>query len=177
MTTSKKTTSINTALPPLKDYAAIRAQIVELLEAARRAAARNLNSLMTAAYWEIGRRIVEYEQEGEARADYGKKLVQQLADDLTRQFGRGFGTTNLWQMRAFYRTWPEPKILQTLSGESTNRLIFNNIDPSSSTIGDLAARFPLPWSAYVRLLSVKRAEARIFYETEALRCGWSVRQL
>ena len=107
----KKTRALKNPPTVLEQYAEIRAGIIELLQAARGAAARNVNSLMTAAYWEIGRRIVEYEQRGEARADYGKQLIEQLAADLTRQFGRGFGTTNLWQMRAFYRAGPEPKIL------------------------------------------------------------------
>jgi predicted nuclease of restriction endonuclease-like (RecB) superfamily len=80
-------------------------------------------------------------------------------------------------MRAFYRAWPEAKILQTLSGESTGSVDLDNIKVDSSTVLALASRFLLPWSAYVRLLSVKSQEARTFYETEALRSGWSVRQL
>ena len=80
-------------------------------------------------------------------------------------------------MRAFYRAWPETKILQTLSGESLSPVDSNNIEDDSSALLALASRFPLPWSAYVRLLSVKNPEARTFYETEALRSGWSIRQL
>jgi predicted nuclease of restriction endonuclease-like (RecB) superfamily len=160
-----------------ENYDNIRTGIVELLKAARSAAARNVNSIMTAAYWEIGRRIVTLEQGGEHRAEYGEQLVEQLAGDLTRQFGRGFGRANLWQMRAFYRAWPESQILQTLSGGFVSAIDFNTIGGTSSTISILASRFALPWSAYVRLLSVKRPEARSFYETETLRLGWSVRQL
>lgn len=160
-----------------ENYNNIRAEIVELLKTARSAAARNVNSIMTAVYWDIGRRIVKFEQGGEHRADYGKQLIEQLSGDLTRQFGRGFGRANLWQMRAFYRAWPDPKILQTLSGESAIPSDLNDIERNSSTVLALASRFPLPWSAYVRLLSVKNPEARSFYETEALRSGWSVRQL
>ena len=73
-----------------ENYNNIRAEIVELLKAARSTAARNVNSIMTATYWEIGRRIVTLEQGGEHRADYGEQIVEQLARDLTRQFGRGF---------------------------------------------------------------------------------------
>ena len=119
---------------------------------------------MTATYWEIGRRIVEFEQRGEKRADYGEELIRRLADDLVPRFGRGFGWRNLTQMRAFSMAWPATEILQTPSAKS--------LDLQST-----AARFPLPWSAYVRLLSVKNAAARAFYEAEALRSGWSVRQL
>ena len=160
-----------------ENYENIRTGIVELLKAARSAAARNVNSIMTATYWEIGRRIVTLEQGGEHRAEYGEQLIEQLAGDLTRQFGRGFGRANLRQMRAFYLARPEPQIRQTLSGESTSASDFNAIGSNSSTTSPLVDRFPLPWSAYVRLLSVKRSEARSFYETEALRLGWSVRQL
>ena len=160
-----------------ENYNNIRAGIVELLKAARSAAARNVNSIMTAVYWDIGRRIVKFEQGGEHRAEYGEQLIEQLSGDLTRQFGRGFGRANLWQMRAFYRAWPIANILQTPSGESTNPIDPNKIEGDSSTVLALASRFPLPWSAYVRLLSIKSPEARIFYETEALRLGWSIRQL
>jgi len=160
-----------------ENYDNIRAEIVELLKAARSTAARNVNSIMTATYWEIGRRIVEQELKGEARANYGEQLLELLAKDLTRQFGRGFGNINLWRMRAFYRAWSDGQILSTLSKEFCKLLPFNNVNPLSSNISTLSASFPLPWSAYVRLLGVKRPEARVFYETEALRSGWSVRQL
>lgn len=73
-----------------ENYDNIRSGIVELLKAARSAAARNVNSIMTATCWEIGRRIVLLEQGGEQRAGYGEQLIEQLAADLTRQFGRGF---------------------------------------------------------------------------------------
>lgn len=149
---------------PLAGYEEMRGRIVEAIETAQRSAARNVNALMTASYWEIGRRIVEHEQQGKSRAVYGKILIERLARDLTKRFGRGFGARNLAQMRAFYLAWSSPEILQTASAES-----------GSSAL--VAVRFPLPWSAYVQLLSVKAQAARSFYEMEALRCGWSVRQL
>ncbi|MFZ4625309.1 MAG: PDDEXK nuclease domain-containing protein [Rhodoferax sp.] len=153
----------NLSLPTL-EYNAIQSEIAGLLEAARSAAARSVNAVMTATYWEIGRRIVSFDQGGQDRAAYGAALIERLADDLTRRFGRGFSRQNLWQMRAFHQAWPSAGILQTVSGESAD---FNAMTKA----------FPLPWSAYVRLLSVKNEAARRFYETEALRCGWSVRQL
>lgn len=132
---------------------------------------------MTAAYWEIGRRIVDCEQQGHSRAEYGERVLWMLARDLTRRFGRGFGAVNLSQMRRFYQTWrtvprcsgrrsPAAPIFQTLSEKSGR-------DPSEPQ----KARFPLPWSHYVRLLSVGDPSARRFYESESLRGGWSVRQL
>jgi predicted nuclease of restriction endonuclease-like (RecB) superfamily len=160
-----------------ENYEHIRTGIVELLKAARSATARNVNSIMTATYWEIGRRIVTLEQGGEERAEYGEQLIEQLARDLIRQFGRGFGRANLRQMRAFYRAWPESQIRQTLSGEFVTSNNINVLDGTTAAISTLAPRFALPWSAYVRLLSVKNPEARAFYESEALRAGWTVRQL
>jgi len=174
-----------TAIP--ENYDNIRSGIVDLLQAARSAAARNVNSIMTAVYWDIGRRIVMSEQGGEQRAGYGEQLVEQLSRDLTRQFGRGFGRANLWQMRAFYTAWPEArirpkeilstKILQTLSGESASLKNPKTLAANPLMVLALTNQFPLPWSAYVRLLSVKNPDARAFYETEALRSGWSIRQL
>jgi predicted nuclease of restriction endonuclease-like (RecB) superfamily len=158
-------------------YDNLHVGIVELLREARSAAARNVNSIMTAAYWEIGRRIVTLEQRGEYRAEYGEQLIDRLAGDLTRQFGRGFGRANLRQMRAFYRAWPDPRIRQTPSVEFATPSNINDIWQLPSTNASLTGRFALPWSAYVRLLAVKRPEARSFYELEALRLGWSVRQL
>src|ERR1700688_3272673 len=160
-----------------EDYNKIRAGIVELLKTARTAAARNVNSIMTAVYWEIGRRIVQTEQAGAARANYGDELIKQLATDLSAQFGRGFGVVNLSQMRRFFLAWPTKGIFQTPSEKSSTPMLISDIWAASSSITLLANQFPLPWSAYVRLLSVKVPEARTFYETETLRSGWSVRQL
>ena len=171
-------------------YGDVHTGIVELLESARRAAARSVNALMTASYWEIGRRIVEFEQGGKGRAEYGQQLLKRLSADLTARFGRGFGVINLQQMRNFYLFWPQEQIYQTPSDKSLPTEILQTPSAKSSphpirqtpsgqlaNLATLATRFPLPWSAYVRLLSVKSEAARAFYETEALRCGWSVRQL
>lgn len=173
-------------------YDAILGEISEVIAAARRTAARSVNSVMTAAYWLIGRRIVESEQKGEVRAEYGEKLIERLAADLSARYGKGFSVRNVWQMRAFYLAWPnlqtpsaesdKPKILQTPSAESSLPILSA---PSRETghgaielfLKNVSFHFPLPWSAYVRLLAVKNENARRFYETEALRGGWSVRQL
>lgn len=88
------------------DYAGLHEELISVVESARRTAARNVNAVMTAAYWEIGRRIVGSEQGGQARAGYGQALIARLAGDLTRRFGRGFGKANLASMRAFYLAWP-----------------------------------------------------------------------
>ena len=160
-------------------YAGIHGGIVELLDAARRAAARNVNALMTASYWEIGRRIVEAEQKSKRRAGYGEQLIERLSSDLTARFGRGFGVSNLESMRRFFLTYPASEISQTLSGKSGNELLAEKSQTVSGklALAELAQVFTLPWSAYVRLLMVKGEHARRFYEAEALRGGWSVRQL
>jgi len=191
-------------------YNGLLSSVSELLEQARRTSARVVNAVMTATYWEVGRRIVEFEQQGQSRADYGDAVIAQLSLDLTKRFGRGFGPVNLSQMRKFYGLWPEHRIFQTVSEKSgrpagedifhTPSEIFqtspgiSQTPPAKSaivqtasaisatasgklTLPNLAQAFPLPWSHYVRLLSVDSPVARAFYETESIRGGWSVRQL
>jgi predicted nuclease of restriction endonuclease-like (RecB) superfamily len=180
------------------DYAAVLTGVLELLDAARRASARAVNSLMTATYWELGRRIVESEQRGAKRAEYGTELILRLSSDLTNQFGRGYSERNLEQMRLFYLTWPISQTVSAKSGKSLQNEIPQTVSAEFSSpiviheqmaartqrqlnvlsrLRTLAERFPLPWSHYVRLLSVRNPLAREFYELEARRGGWSVRQL
>ena len=154
-------------------YASVFGDVSKIIDAARGSAARSVNAIMTAAYWLIGRQIVEFEQEGKTRAEYGEEVIERLATDLSARYGRGFSVRNVWNMKAFYLAWPIP---QTASAESTTG---RNVQPASaeSFLANIASRFPLPWSVYVRLLSVKNVQAREFYETETLRGGWSIRQL
>ena len=167
----------NATLPA--GYVGIHSGIVELLDAARQVTARNINALMTASYWEIGRRIVEAEQKGNRRAGYGEQLIARLSADLTIRFGRGFSVDNLEYMRRFFLVYPRSVISEMLSRKSRNEQPTGKSETASRkfTLSELAQVFTLPWSAYVRLLSVTNAHARRFYETEALRGGWSVRQL
>ncbi len=169
-------------------YTDLLSGIGSLLEQARRTVARSVNSVLTATYWEIGRRIVEHEQGGKARAEYGEALLVNLAHDLTAHHGRGFSKSNLFQMRAFYTGW---EIFQTPSGISEARVICPTVSSKSQTAirqtaspksgldstGTLIGVFPLSWSHYVRLMSVEEPKGRAFYEAEAIRGGWSVRQL
>ena len=162
---SKDLTNQSSTTAEEVSYHAMLGEVVSLLSSARGEVVRSVNSIMTATYWIIGRRIVEFEQKGRERAEYGTAIVERLAKDLTAQLGRGFSKSNLFQMRSFYLTYSERgsdispdlevlEIFQTLSG-----------------------KFPLPWSHYVKLISVKSEEARQFYETEGLQNGWSQRQL
>jgi len=169
-----------------EDYDRLIGGISKVLETARRASARSVNAIMTAAYWEIGRRIVEFEQAGKLRAEYGEELLKRLSRDLTLRYGRGFAKSNLYQMRSFYTAYQH--IFQTVSGKSdglhasSGSEKFQTLSGKSRWLGlqrlqSAASHFPLPWSTYVRLLSLKNEHARAFYETESLRGGWSVRQL
>ncbi|MEW6441833.1 MAG: PDDEXK nuclease domain-containing protein [bacterium] len=178
------------------EYTAVLADLSAVIQAARQTAARSVNAVMTAAYWLIGRRIVEEEQQGKKRAGYGEELMDTLARDLSARFGRGFKKSNLFEMRAFYLAYPA--IFQTVSGESAPGLVDGSSSSEAhrgdhifqtasgkfealSKPGDLAAlagAFPLSWSHYVLLVRRSRSEeARAFYEAEALRGGWAVRQL
>lgn len=152
-------------------YSALVKDLSGLLESARRAYARAVNAAMTATYWEIGRRIVEFEQRGERRAEYGAELLETLSADLTSRFGRGFSRPNLQRFREFYLRFPLRQIRSTVSSKSGT--------PSrAADVTALAQAFPLPWSHYVLLIHKTRSpEARDFYHAEALRGGWSVRQL
>jgi predicted nuclease of restriction endonuclease-like (RecB) superfamily len=156
------------------DYSAVLDDVAALLVASRAATARAVNSLMTSTYWLIGRRIVEGEQRGRGRADYGEQLIERLSRDLTSRFGRGFGRRNLFLMRAFFLERPE--IVQTVPAQSVAGTKVQTASAQSELLGRGSA-FPLPWSHYVRLLAVKNQTARRFYETEALRGGWTHRQL
>ena len=159
-------------------YQAVFGDVSEIIDAARESASRSVNAAMTAAYWLIGRRIVESEQSGEERAEYGAALIERLAEDLTRRFGRGFSLQSIYKMRLFYLSFPPGRILSTPSGKSApshrQRMLptrSGEFKTASDGVGfdDLMTAFPLPWSAYVRLLSVRNESAREFYETEALR--------
>lgn len=155
------------------DYDSILSELSELLEQSRRMTARSVNAIMTATYWEIGRRIVEVEQKGEERAEYGEEFLARLADDLSKRFGRGFKKSNLYQMRSFFLTYQN--IFQTVSGKS--RKIVRKVSAQSFDLAEIAKKFPLPWSHYVEILSCRDENEREFYEAESLRGGWSVRQL
>src|ERR1035438_1577940 len=151
-------------------YGELLSGVVRLIEQARFAAVRSVNVVLTSTYWLVGQRIVEHEQSGSERAGYGEALLRRLAQDLTATLDRGFSERNLRQMRLFYLGWPIP---QTVSAE----LIEVGIRQTPSAKSVTGPRFPLPWSHYVRLLSVSDAKALEYYERKALLGGWPSRQL
>ncbi len=167
-------------IPSTPEYNIVHSDIVLLLDAARLAAVRSVNAVMTATYWEIGRRIVEFEQGGAERAGYGETLLKRLSVDLSAKYGRGFGVDSLESMRLLYQTYPPSKISESLVRKS---VLSGPANKSESLIRmfdltQLAQTFPLSWTHYIHLMRRTRsADERQFYESEALRGGWSVRQL
>jgi len=154
---------------------------------ARSSAARSVNGVMNAAYWLIGRQVVAYRH---SRGEYGSDLAETLSEHLKRRLGSGFGTASLSELREFYLQWPYERSRQGDSRGSSSmddpaflarveKRVRGQDGPEATveSLADLAARFPLPWSAYLRLLSVEDRSAREFYENQAIRGGWSVRQL
>ena len=167
--------------PEIKTASALLKQVRELILAARNTAARTVDSIQVVTFFEIGRRIVEHEQQGSKRAAYGKAILKELSARLSEEFGRGFSEDNLANMRKFYLLYGgRLEISETLSGKSGH-------DAKSET---LSRKFPVPqkkqlssinltlsWSQYVFLIGIKNPEERSFYEIEAAAQDWSVREL
>jgi DUF1016 N-terminal domain len=131
------------------DYQALKAEIGDLLRLGRAQAGRAVNTILVQTYWSIGRHIVEYEQGGAAKADYGSALLDQLSKDLTLEYGKGFSRSNLFQIREFYLRFPK---IQTLSGQ-------------------------LSWSHYTEIIKEDNGLAIAFYIKQCERENWSVREL
>ena len=124
-------------------------QIKQVMMQARANVAQTVNNELIAAYWNIGRIIVEHEQENNERAAYGKQTLKELSKALTKEFGKGFSVSNIYNMRLFYLTYQK---FQTVSGK-------------------------LSWSHYCELLLISEDDKRSFYEKECVNAGWSVREL
>jgi DUF1016 N-terminal domain len=129
---SKKSTPKKKRIPQAmpaessSDYDSVLSDIVDLLENARRAAVRSVNAVITATYWEMGRRIVEQDQKRAKRAKYGQQLIIKLSADLSARFGRGFSERNLEQMRRFFLSWPIPQALPAESSAAPLSRIFKS---------------------------------------------------
>ena len=163
--------------------------IRELIMSARSAAVHSVNLIQVATNFEIGRHIIEHEQEGAERAKYGEAILKELATLLTNEFGRGFSLTNLKMMRKFYMTYREA-ISQTASdlspliekGQTMSDLLGQSTALSQKSlmkdiVQKTSAQFTLSWSHYVFLMSIKDAGERNFYEFEATSQGWSLQEL
>jgi predicted nuclease of restriction endonuclease-like (RecB) superfamily len=162
-------------------------RVVAILEEARGQVVRTVNTAMVHAYWLIGRAIVEVEQHGQERAEYGERLVDRLAARLIKRFGTGFGVATLRRVRNFYLTFPNGSAIPDELGERRKRstlLIKSAASKIRSTVliksrKRAGALFPplLGWSHYLALMRIEKPNARAFYEIEAAREGWSVREL
>jgi len=143
-------------------------EIRDLVQSARRAASQSINTLQVITNFEIGRRIVEYEQMGSKKAAYGEQTLIELSIQLNKEFGRGFSATNLKYMRRFYLDYHEtaPHIPQTVSGIVPATV--PNEPPISQTVSDqFTPRFTLSWSHYVFLMNIDNRDERRFYEIES----------
>lgn len=161
-------------------------RVVSILEKARSHVSRAVNSAMVITYWLIGREIVQEEQKGKKRAEYGKALIEDLSQRLTQRYGKGFSTTSLWDIRKFYQIYSSrrPQILHPNGGEFA---ILQKIHPNGGestqkphpTGGESVDGFypELSWSQYRALMRVENEDARLFYEQEAARYHWNKRQL
>ena len=190
----------NTSAP---ENAALFGRIVGILEEARSHVARTVNSAMVVAYWLIGREIVEEEQKGQKRADYGKALLQELSRRLSKRYGGGFSVTTLQDCRKFYLTYVQRLVIQhplgakftipaigyPVGNESKSEILSptgrelgkdGKLTPKQRPTGvESATGFhpDLSWSHYRALMRVENEEARQFYEQEAARNHWNKRQL
>ena len=185
MTTKPKVVKSKKPTPEVVDKdnssaTALLTAIRGIWETARLQATRSVNSALVQANWLIGRRIVEAEQGGKARADYSRRLLKSLSDALEKDYGSGFSVSALQYMRAFYLGYPELVEIQ-------HAVRVKSVQGSEDEIGHaLAAEADwqpgrlhtgLSWTHYRTLLKVARREARDFYEIEAIQNGWSARQL
>ncbi len=174
-----KKESILTKKGTAGSLAVLIVEVRRLIQSARHSAATAVNAFQVLTNYEIGRRIVEHEQKGAKRAGYGDELLQALSRELTREFGAGFSSTNLKLMRRFYvefgrrlgregaRDSDLVPIGQTVSAQS---------GPEVPAIKNRTP-FPLSWSHYVFLLTIKNPEERRFYEIESTTGGWSLAEL
>jgi len=180
-----------------ENYSSLIIELSTLIEQGRKTAVRYVNTALVATYWLMGRRIVEYEQKGKERAEYGEELLERISKDLSSRFGKGFSLRNLRNMRSFYLLFPiqqtlsaessKDKIVQTLSAELISMFQTpSEISQKGQTLSiqsviaishTQSAKFPLSWSHYCLLMRLDEPFKREFYEAECISGNWSVRQL
>ena len=189
----------NNAVNRTSQSPALYARVREILAAAQAGISRTVNTTQVVANWLVGREIVEEEQRGAKRAEYGKQIVEELAVRLQRDFGKGYSALNLWLFRRFYLEYPKltpAQILYAPRKESGEPTIHHAVSDKSAEIsaavraklaigptlggeswqpGQLHTN--LSWTHYRTLLRVEKAEARSFYEIEAIQNNWVAREL
>ncbi|MCL2191395.1 MAG: DUF1016 N-terminal domain-containing protein, partial [Treponema sp.] len=142
--------------------------VAKIIEQARTYVGRTADLTMCVTYFEIGRMIVEEEQDGKTRAEYGRGLLKELSTFLEQRFGKGYSVSTLTNARKFYLTYL-PSISQTMSTKSAGR--------KSPALFGRSYPFTLSWSHYLILMRVENEQERRFYEIEATRQQWTFRQL
>lgn len=162
-------------------------KIAGLLQAARQNVVRTVNQTMVYTYFEIGRMIVEDEQQGKERAEYGKQVLKELSKKLSDDFGKGFSERNLEQMRQFYLTYSIPQTTSAKLENSENNIVsipqttsaeLHLAENKESEIYDTISRkFILSWSHYLKLMRIKNPDERRFYEIECAVNNWSLKEL
>jgi predicted nuclease of restriction endonuclease-like (RecB) superfamily len=143
------------------------AKVATLIAQARKSIVKNIDYTMVYTYFEIGRMIVEDEQQGNNKSVYGEKTLSALSLKLTKVFGKGFSLTNLKQMRYFFIVYSKYRISRMPSAKSLKNQI-------GQTLSD---QFKLSWSHYLKLMRIDNEKERKFYEIECINNGWSVREL
>jgi predicted nuclease of restriction endonuclease-like (RecB) superfamily len=152
-------------------------RIVEIINDARGRVTRVVNSTMVQTYWEIGRQIVQVEQQGDQRAGYGEQVLAGLSDRLTQRFGTGFSLPNLKRMRRFFLVYSASPVAQLGSIDNRGQLIGSALLSQLPPTTQPTFRQELGWTHYLMLMTVADPSARSFYEIEAARDGWSYREL
>ena len=169
-----------------QNYSTLITDLASLIEQGRRTAVRYVNAALVATYWLMGRRIIEFEQKGKERAEYGEQLLKKLSIDLTKRFGKGFSFPQLKNIRQFYLIYREKSYtlssqlnhatkMQTPSAELPEKS--QTLSSLSEISHTLSAKLPLSWSHYCLLMRLDESFKREFYEAECIRGNWSVRQL
>ncbi len=167
-------------LAPQSDDTEFYKRVADLLAEARSFAKQQLDATIVETYYEIGRLIVEREQQGQKRAKYGANLINGLSEYLTEQYGRGFSVVNLKNIRKFYQVYA-PSKGQSLTALSEKNDKFDSLISAFDTTAPKGqtptAQFRLSWTHYQILMRIENVAARRFYEIEAVSQQWSVRQL
>ena len=151
-------------------------QVVNLLQQSKQQVVRAINQTMVYTYYEIGRIIVEEEQNGKDRAEYGKKLLKGLSKELNQEFGKGFSVETLEKIRRFYLTYSKSSTLSTISeSEKLSEVILSSAPEKKALSPNV--NFSLSWSHYNFLIRIDNSNERSFYEIETAKNNWSVREL
>ena len=151
-------------------------QVVDLLQQSKQQVIRAVNQTMVYTYYEIGRMIVEEEQNGKDRAEYGKQLLKGLSQRLTDEFGKGFSVRNLEQIKKFYFVYSKSQSLTAISDDSISQTLSAELNSSEKSIVT-RENFRLTWSHYTFLIRIDDSNERSFYEIETAKNNWSVREL